>query len=158
MASGRDGGPDRWRADVRLACCRPRVCGPRHAGSAPAQLPSRVAADAQDGDGKQDVVCSSAVILGDEQNFISTNVVWGTAGRDWFTRKFRHQLHKTARHRLKRSRRFSGSCGREVGGAKIPASFPSRASIRRSSPSSREHEYGDTRGCSPRSMISSGII
>src|SRR2546426_8954932 len=47
MAPGRDGDPHRRRADVPLACRRPRRRGPRHAGAAPPRHPSGVAADAQ---------------------------------------------------------------------------------------------------------------
>src|SRR4029077_10438163 len=47
MAPGRDGGPDCRRANVPLACRRPRGRGPRHAGSAPARHPGGTSSDAQ---------------------------------------------------------------------------------------------------------------
>src|SRR5689334_13104536 len=47
LASGRDGGPDRRRADVPVACCRPGGRGPRHAGSAPTRHPGGPETDAQ---------------------------------------------------------------------------------------------------------------
>jgi len=47
MASGRDGGPHRRRANVSLACCRLRGPGPRHASAAPPRRPGRAAAHAQ---------------------------------------------------------------------------------------------------------------
>src|SRR5260370_3147671 len=47
MAPGRDSCSDRRRADVSLACRRPRRRGPRHAGAAPPRQPGGRAADAQ---------------------------------------------------------------------------------------------------------------
>src|SRR5215469_7170710 len=47
LASRRDGSADRRRADVSLACRRPRGRGPRHAGSAASRQSSGAAADAQ---------------------------------------------------------------------------------------------------------------
>src|SRR5215472_1648502 len=47
LASRRDGGADRRRADVSVAGRRPRGRGPRHAGSAPTRYPGGAAADAQ---------------------------------------------------------------------------------------------------------------
>ena len=47
LAFGRDGRADHRRADVSLACRRPRGRGPRHARPAPTRHPSGVAANAQ---------------------------------------------------------------------------------------------------------------